>query len=101
LSYVRGANRERQVIRLLKRQGWHAVRTPASQGLEDIVAIKRGERARVIQVKATAKGPYERFGPRDREALRLHAEQYGAEALLCWWPPDRRGARWIHSSEWP
>jgi hypothetical protein len=55
---------------------------------------------RLVEVKSTAKGPYEHFGPADRERLRNAAEKAGASAFLAWWP-SRRLLRWIPAEEWP
>jgi hypothetical protein len=55
----------------------------------------------LIQVKSTAGGPYERFGPSDRAALALEAHQAGAAAVLAWWPPRRKVPQWIDAPDWP
>lgn len=96
----RGVQRERAVRDLLRDQDWIAFRAPASLGCADVVALKIGHRPRLIEVKSTAGGPYEHFGPVERQRLRLAAELAGADALLAWWPP-RGKLRWIASSEWP
>ncbi len=97
---ARGAQRDRAVRDWLAEHDWFAVCARGSHGCADVVAIKLGQRPRVIQVKSTAGGPYERFGPRDRAELAFAARLGGGDALLAWWPP--RGAlRWIPESEWP
>lgn len=96
----RGSQRERAVRDWLRDRDWLAFRAPASLGCADVVALRAGCRPRLVEVKSTAGGPYEHFGPADRERLRLAAEIAGADALLAWWPP--RGAlRWIGVDEWP
>ena len=96
----RGIQRERAVRDLLKERGWLAFRAPASLGVADVVALKAGSIPRLVEVKSTAQGPYERFSPADREKLRAAAELAGAEALLAYWP-SRGVLRWIPASEWP
>lgn len=96
----RGIQRERAVRDLLRDQDWIAFRAPASLGVADVIALRAGSRPRLIEVKSTAGGPYERFQPADREKLRLAAEMAGADALLAWWPP-RGKLRWIPAAEWP
>lgn len=96
----RGVQRERQVRALLANDDWVAFRAPASLGCADVVALRAGSRPRLIEVKSTAQGPYEHFGPADRERLRLAAELAGADAYLVWWPA-RGKPRWIPASEWP
>jgi hypothetical protein len=85
------------------------VATRASMGPVDLVLLRAAgflpgpglvSETRLVQVKSTAGGPYERFGPVDRQELLNLAEQAGASAWLIWWPP-RRHWRWIPSSEWP
>lgn len=96
----RGTQRERAVRDRLASDDWLAFRAPASLGVADVVALRDGSRTRLIEVKSTAGGPFEHFGPRARERLRFAARLAGADASLAWWPP--RGAlRWIPESEWP
>jgi Holliday junction resolvase len=96
----RGIDRERKVRDLLRNEDWLAFRTPASLGCADVVALRAGSRPRLVEVKSTAGGPYERFGPAYRERLRRAGELAGADCLLAWWPP-RGQLRWIPSGEWP
>lgn len=95
-----GTQRERAVRDWLRDRDWLAFRAPASLGVADVVALKAGSRPRLVEVKSTAQGPYEHFGPRDRADLRFAAELAGADAFLAWWPP-RGELRWIPESEWP
>ena len=96
----RGHQRERAVRDLLLDQDWVAFRAPASLGCADVIALRAGSRPRLVEVKSTAQGPYEHFGPADRKRLRFAAEMAGADALLAWWPP-RGKLRWIPEQEWP
>lgn len=97
---ARGIDRERKVRDWLTERDWIAFRAPASLGVADVVALKAGRRPLMVEVKSTAGGPYERFGPKDRADLLFAAEMAGADAELCWWPP-RGQLRFIPSSEWP
>lgn len=94
-----GHARERQVVAWLRDRDWIAQRAPASLGI-DVIALRAGERPRLIEVKSTAAGPYEHFGPSDRQAASTLAEMAGAEAWLVWWP-SRGEMRWIAEAEWP
>lgn len=96
----RGTQRELAVRDYLRDRDWLAFRAPASLGVADIIALKDGYRARLIEVKSTAAGPYEHFGPADRARLRLAAQLAGADAILAWWP-SRGSLHWIGSHEWP
>lgn len=96
----RGIQRERAVRDWLRDRDWLAFRAPASLGVADVVALKAGCRARLVEVKSSAQGPYEHFGPADRDRLRMAALLAGADAYLAWWPP-RGELLWIPESEWP
>jgi Holliday junction resolvase len=96
----RGIQRERAVRNQLLEQDWLAFRAPASLGVADVIALRDGSRPRLIEVKSTAQGPYEHFGPRDRAELSHAATLAGADAFLAWWPA-RGQLRWIPECEWP
>jgi Holliday junction resolvase len=96
----RGTQRERAVRDRLAKEDWVAFRAPASLGAADVVALRDGYRPRFVEVKSTAQGPYERFGPASRERLSATARLAGADAYLAWWPP-RGQLRWIPEAEWP
>lgn len=55
----------------------------------------------MIEVKATAAGPFSGFGPADRQALIEDAERAGWEPLLVWHPYDRKGPRFLPRETWP
>lgn len=86
--------------RLLEAEDWFVMRAAGSLGDADLVALRDGSRPRIVEVKSTAGGPYERFSPAHRLELLLAARIAGADAWLCWWPP-RAKPRWIPSGEWP
>lgn len=97
----KGRRRELDTLSILRDDNWVAVRL--AWGCADIVAMRFDETTRLIQVKATAGGPYEHFGPVDRQALIEMADMAGAEAWLAWWPP-RRGVivpNWLSAEDWP
>jgi Holliday junction resolvase len=96
----RGHNRERQVKALLEGEDWLVVRAAGSLGCADLVALRDGSRPRIVEVKSTAGGPYERFQPAERARLKFAANLAGADAWLCWWPP-RGKPHWLAASEWP
>jgi Holliday junction resolvase len=95
-----GSQRERAVRDLLIGRDWVAFRAPASLGCADVVAMRADHRPRLIEVKSTKGGPYERFGPKERARLSAAARVAGAEAFLAWWP-SRGPLRWIPEQEWP
>lgn len=96
----RGISRERDVVKLLAKDGWFAMRSPASLGAADVIALKAGERPRFIEVKANHGPPYMNFRRPAREILRLLAEQAGADAYLCHWPAHLP-PKWIPADHWP
>ena len=96
----RGHQRERAVRLVLENEDWWVCRAAGSLGDADLVALRDGTRPRLIEVKSTAGGPYERFGPAERARLTFAAALAGADAWLAWWPP-RGQLRWISAAEWP
>jgi len=96
----RGHDRERQVKALLQSEDWWVARAAGSLGDADLVALKPGRRPLLVEVKSTAGGPYERFGPKARRDLLFAGAVAGADVTLCWWP-SRGKPRWIPADEWP
>lgn len=96
----RGIQRERAVRDKLAKDDWLAFRAPASLGCADVIALRDGSRPRLIEVKSTAQGPYEHFGPAARVRLSLAGRLAGADCFLAWWP-SRGVLRWIPEAEWP
>jgi Holliday junction resolvase len=95
-----GHDRERRVRRILEDDGWWVARAAGSLGDADLVALKADETSRLVEVKATARSPYQTFGPTKRERLREAAALAGATPLLAWWP-SRRPLLWIPATDWP
>lgn len=94
----RGRGRELRVADALRVEGWIAYRL--AWGKADVGALRAGRRPLLVQVKSTAGGPFERFGPRDRAELLAEGELGDADVVLAWWP---RGGdlRWIEPEDWP
>jgi hypothetical protein len=100
-GYRKGAARELRVKALYEANGWVVYRSAGSHGPADLVCMKSGRQTELVQVKANASGPFGHFGPAEREELRDEAIKAGARAVLCWYPPDRKGPRFYHASSWP
>jgi Holliday junction resolvase len=99
-AYKRGADRERQVVRLFRERGWSATRSAGSHGPADVVCLREGYQPILVQVKTDTAGPWAHFGPQERRELREEARRAGARALLLHWPP--RGTRkFIFEEGWP
>lgn len=84
----------------MRDEDWFAMRSPASLGCADVVAMKIGRRPRLIEVKSTTRSPFAGFPPKDRADLLFAAELAGAEPWLVWWP-KRSKPIWIAAAEWP
>jgi Holliday junction resolvase len=97
---ARGRAREREVKKKLEADGWFVIKAGGSLGEMDLVALKSGQRGKAIEVKSTAGGPYERFGPEKREALYDAALKAGLEPYLVYWPPHKE-LKWIGWLSWP
>lgn len=89
----RGSARERQVMMLLRNDGWVVLRAAGSFGNADLVALRAGSDPMLVQVKASARSPFEHFRPEERYALYSEAKRAGARAMLAWWP-TRSPLRW-------
>lgn len=96
----RGIQRERQVRDRLLAEDWWVCRAAGSLGDADLVALKDGRRPMLVEVKATAAGPFHSFGPKDRADLLFAANVAGADAMLCWWAPRRKPV-WLPPEQWP
>ena len=59
-QYARGRRKEWDVVKRLRADGWLAQRSAGSHGLWDVVAVKPGHRARLIQVKYSRDGAFRR-----------------------------------------
>jgi Holliday junction resolvase len=107
-----GHDRERQVKRKLEEDGWVVLRSPASKGDFDLIATRPEfhpsphantpplAEVRIIEVKATAAGPYHSFGKADRRQILATAVRAGATAWLAYWP-KRGSLQWIAAEDWP
>jgi Holliday junction resolvase len=96
---TRGTGRERQVRALALGYGWVVYRAAGSHGNADLVALKRGHVPLLIQVKASAGGPFEHFRPDERQMLFAEARESGARAFLAWWPA-RKPLAWYVGPAW-
>lgn len=101
VSSRRGNSRENKVRDLMTDQGWFAMCGRASLGPADVLAVKDGEKPRLIQVKSCAASPYAHFPPLDRRLLVEAAFIAGGIAVLAWWPPRAREPKWILWHDWP
>lgn len=99
---ARGHDVERKVRVELEDQGWWVGRVCGSLGDADLVALRADRGPHLIEVKSTAGGPYERFGPAKRRELLAAAARAGAVAVLAYWPPGRgKRLQWIRAEDWP
>lgn len=96
----RGHNEERRLKHQMESEDWFVVRAAGSLGNADLVALKEGQRPRLIEVKTDVVGPFANFRPADRADLLLAAKIAGADAWLYWRPPRGTG-RWFPVTDWP
>jgi Holliday junction resolvase len=100
VSAARGISRERALKKILESQDWFVARAAGSLGDADLIALREGDRPRLIEVKSSSAGPFHSFGPAKREELLLAARIAGAQAWLVWWPV-RRDPVWLAPEAWP
>ena len=108
MTRSRGNARENQVATLLRDEGWIVGSMRHSAGGGDLIAARLApavdwdgtnlSKVRLVEVKSTAAGPWEHFGPRDRQLMLDYAKVAGATAWLAWWPL-RKKIQWIPSEE--
>lgn len=96
---ARGSARELKVKRLLERHLFIVYKAGGSLGHADLVALRADVIPMLIQVKATAAGPFAGFGPYDRGQLQRESERAGAVAMLAHWPPNGK-LRWYVGPDW-
>ncbi len=104
----KGADRERQLKKMLEADGWVVVRCAGSKSAVDLWAIKRcTERPEdhlsevmAVQVKGNAGSPWMNFRSEERAELGLIAAKAGAEAWLAHWPPHGE-CHWYAESAFP
>jgi Holliday junction resolvase len=105
-----GNARELAVMKVLADEGWLCASRRHIGGAGDILAVlgpptvsprkRQPWAAMLIEVKSTARNPWNDFGPADRQAMVETAAKHGVEPVLAWWPP-RGKLRWLRPSEWP
>jgi Holliday junction resolvase len=104
---------ERQYAAILREQGWFVMRSPASKGVCDLIAIRpqlrphttttgyrNGCEVLFVEVKSTTRGPFAGFPPKDRDELISAAAVSGATPVLAWKRP-RGEWQTFPVSEWP
>lgn len=101
MSAQRGNQRENDVRHHLESQGWLVGSLRHIKGAGDLLAVHRAYRTRIVEVKSSARSPWNDFGRTDRRALRKLAESFDADPLLAYWPYDRKGLRWLVEDDWP
>jgi len=69
-------------------------------GAGDLLAV-HNDRVALVEVKSTAGGPYEHFGPTDRDEMLQVAKLIDADAALWWWPPRMSDPIVYDASVWP
>lgn len=94
----RGRGRELRIAEVMRDSGCISYRL--AWGQADVISLKAGARPLLIQVKSTAQGPFERFGPTERANLLAEAIAAGADCTLAWWPKNGP-LRWVAPEEWP
>lgn len=93
-----GRQRELAVVHRFQAEGWIAFRL--HEGTADVAAFRADEVPMLVQVKATAAGPFSGFTPADRAALVADAAKAGAIPVLAHWPPHGK-LRLYRENEWP
>lgn len=96
----KGNGFERQVAKQLEQDGWTVGSRRHIGGCGDLLAVKPGERPRLIECKRGAGSPYENFRTVDRNDMRDYAAERGLVAELAW-RKDRGRVEFIDEASWP
>lgn len=80
-AYKKGYYLERWISLYLSYHNWHVKRNYGSKGVEDLIAVKKGEPVLFIQCKNTKKLNMSR---QEIEVLRQHANEYGAVGIIIY-----------------
>ncbi len=110
MSKAKGTRAEAEVVAEMRERGWSAWRLlPTTNdrdddivgsGIADVVALKAGSRPRLIEVKATSRGPFAGFTPARRKRMLEVADAADADAILAWKIPYK-GIRYLPPAAWP
>lgn len=95
----RGTEAERRVVHHLRNQGWLVASRRHIGGAGDLLALKPGQRGRLVEVKST-KTPFAHFTRLDRDSMLAIAERYDLDPLLAWSPSPSKFA-WLAEGDWP
>jgi Holliday junction resolvase len=95
-KYAKGAQKERDLVKKLREDGWVATRTAGSHGPADVWAAKKGT-LQFLQLKC---GQRKWPSRDDRFALQVMAERAGAEPFVVFWP-DRSAPEFVPPEGWP
>ena len=88
-NYARGATFERKIMADLENEGWVVIRSAASHGTTDLVALKEGKIPLLIQCKINC-----RLDPDEWNGLMDDAEKGGAIPLLIERPKRGQVRAW-------
>jgi Holliday junction resolvase len=95
--YARGAERERELAKLWRSDGWQVFRSAGSHSPADLICLKRGHEPRLLQLKTGRR----RWPSRDeRVALSVTAKAGGALPLIVFWQP-RQKPEYVLEGDWP
>jgi Holliday junction resolvase len=88
-------------MREMSEAGWLCASRRHIAGPGDVLAIFLNRMPLLIEVKTTAAGPFERFGPKDRNDLLTAASKSGALALVAWRPAGAPTFSMLPPAAWP
>lgn len=97
---AKGNGFEVQVARQLEQEGWTVGSRRHIGGCGDLLAVRDGERPRLIECKRGARSPYEHFREPDRNRMRDYAAERGLVAELAW-RKDRGKLVFLDEAAWP
>ena len=97
----RGRDAELRLMAFLAQDEWLCASRRHIPGPGDLLCVHATQDPRLIEVKTTSAGPFDRFGPADRLELIRTAEKAGCRPLLAWKPPRAKIWSFYSPSTWP
>ena len=96
-AYHRGAEKERELAKRWRKDGWFVTRSAGSHSPADLVCLRAGYRSRLLQLKTGKR----KWPSRDeRISLGLAADRSGAVALIVFWE-SRKEPEYVEREQWP
>lgn len=102
----KGNGKELRSAELFATEGYVVGSRRHIAGPGDLLVVRARPRLRytdalLVEVKCTAAGPFDHFGPADRLAMAEYCEEHWLTPALAWWAPKAKAHKLIFFEDWP